>query len=41
MTQLSLRMEEALLTESWSDADRLHAELGEALARARAEADAV
>jgi HPt (histidine-containing phosphotransfer) domain-containing protein len=41
MTELSIRMEQALLNQSWSDADRLQAELREAFGRARAEADAV
>jgi HPt (histidine-containing phosphotransfer) domain-containing protein len=41
MTELSVRMEQALLAESWTDADRLRAELHQAFARARAEAEAV
>jgi HPt (histidine-containing phosphotransfer) domain-containing protein len=41
MADLTIRMEQALLDQSWSDADRLQAELRDAFDRARAEADSV
>jgi HPt (histidine-containing phosphotransfer) domain-containing protein len=41
MTGLSIRMEQALAADAWSDADELRAELREAFARARAGAQAV
>ncbi len=41
MTELCVRIEQALLDQSWSNADRLAAELHEGFARARAEAAAV
>jgi HPt (histidine-containing phosphotransfer) domain-containing protein len=41
MTGLSIRMEQALAADAWSAADEIRAELREAFARARAEAEAV
>jgi signal transduction histidine kinase/CheY-like chemotaxis protein/HPt (histidine-containing phosphotransfer) domain-containing protein len=41
MTELSVRLEEALVDQSWSAADRIEGELREAFERARAEADGV